>query len=324
MAQLRGSADLAALIPTVSDALSIPEAYVEKDFWATEALRALTEYADGAGAPAIFKGGTSLSKAWKLTERFSEDIDIVLDFPDDMSKGQRERLLKGVADAVDAHLGLGAGAYRSANQTRAVARNVFVTYPILHPAASLEVKPEVLLEIGSRGAPTPNESVSILSFAAEYLVGQGLTPADFDELTPVQSHVLVTERTLIEKVALLANRDARYRAGESTAFEGLGRHLYDVHALLNDSDTKENIALLGDDGIRAVATDVHDRSIAANWSSVARPDEGWIAAADCFTSGSASSDALAAAYARAAPMIYGDAPTFAACVEVVGSYTDVI
>lgn len=152
MAQLRGSADLAALIPTVSDALSIPEAYVEKDFWATEALRALTEYADGAGAPAIFKGGTSLSKAWKLTERFSEDIDIVLDFPDDMSKGQRERLLKGVADAVDAHLGLGAGAYRSANQTRAVARNVFVTYPILHPAASLEVKPEVLLEIGSRGA----------------------------------------------------------------------------------------------------------------------------------------------------------------------------
>lgn len=324
MGRLRGSSDLVALVPIVADALRIPEAYVEKDFWATEALRALTQYADGAGAPAIFKGGTSLSKAWKLTERFSEDIDIILDFPDDMSGGQRERLLKGVAEAVDAHLDLGDDAYRSAHQTRAVSRNVFVRYPILHPAESAEVKPEVLLEIGSRGAPTPNESVAILSFVAEYLLGQGSTSADFDELTPVQSHVLVPERTLIEKVALLANRDARYQSGEATAFEGLGRHLYDVHALLNDPSTTGSIAVLGNDGIRTVAADVHDRSIAANWSSVARPEEGWITTSECFTPHSASSDALAAAYVKAAPMIYGDAPSFTACIEIVRTYADVI
>lgn len=50
---------------------------LEKDWWVTLSLKALftTEYA----AFCTFKGGTSLSKGWKLVQRFSEDIDIALD-----------------------------------------------------------------------------------------------------------------------------------------------------------------------------------------------------------------------------------------------------
>lgn len=50
---------------------------VEKDWWVTLTLKALftSKYKDYM----IFKGGTSLSKCWKLIERFSEDIDIGLD-----------------------------------------------------------------------------------------------------------------------------------------------------------------------------------------------------------------------------------------------------
>jgi predicted nucleotidyltransferase component of viral defense system len=50
---------------------------IEKDWWVTLTLKALFEspYAKFF----IFKGGTSLSKGWKLIERFSEDIDIALD-----------------------------------------------------------------------------------------------------------------------------------------------------------------------------------------------------------------------------------------------------
>lgn len=58
--------------------LNLASVTVEKDFWVCwtlEKLFALPEW----GAHLTFKGGTSLSKGWKLIERFSEDIDIVID-----------------------------------------------------------------------------------------------------------------------------------------------------------------------------------------------------------------------------------------------------
>jgi hypothetical protein len=56
---------------------ALPVSSIEKDWWVIHALLASfsTEYADKI----IFKGGTSLSKGWHLIERFSEDVDLVLD-----------------------------------------------------------------------------------------------------------------------------------------------------------------------------------------------------------------------------------------------------
>ena len=51
---------------------------VEKDFWVCWTLEQLFAL-PGVGECLTFKGGTSLSKAWGLIERFSEDIDLVLD-----------------------------------------------------------------------------------------------------------------------------------------------------------------------------------------------------------------------------------------------------
>ena len=50
---------------------------IEKDWWVTQVLRALFSlpYAEYLS----FKGGTSLSKCWKIIERFSEDVDIAID-----------------------------------------------------------------------------------------------------------------------------------------------------------------------------------------------------------------------------------------------------
>ncbi|HEY9260367.1 nucleotidyl transferase AbiEii/AbiGii toxin family protein [Chitinophaga sp.] len=54
-----------------------PTNVIEKDWWVTVALKAVfaTPWADNL----VFKGGTSLSKAWNLIERFSEDIDLAID-----------------------------------------------------------------------------------------------------------------------------------------------------------------------------------------------------------------------------------------------------
>lgn len=58
--------------------LSLSPASVEKDFWVCWTLRELFTL-PGIGEHLTFKGGTSLSKGWRLIQRFSEDIDVVID-----------------------------------------------------------------------------------------------------------------------------------------------------------------------------------------------------------------------------------------------------
>lgn len=59
--------------------LDINPIFVEKDYWITRSLRLMAD-ADPEGR-AIFKGGTSLSKAHYIGSRFSEDIDVALNSP---------------------------------------------------------------------------------------------------------------------------------------------------------------------------------------------------------------------------------------------------
>ena len=61
----------------VSNEKGYPANVVEKDWWVTLALKAVfdTPWA----SQLVFKGGTSLSKSWNLIERFSEDVDLVMD-----------------------------------------------------------------------------------------------------------------------------------------------------------------------------------------------------------------------------------------------------
>lgn len=106
--------DLSALVGLTADALGIGAVFFEKDFWVTEVLRAATapiglEARDGSrhSVSTIFKGGTSLSRVHGLIERFSEDVDLLVGFPPvDASTGAKERVLKGIRDAVTVHLAL--------------------------------------------------------------------------------------------------------------------------------------------------------------------------------------------------------------------------
>lgn len=58
-------------------AVALPAAVIEKDFWVCWILHLLNDIPALKGN-ITFKGGTSLSKAWGLIERFSEDIDIAI------------------------------------------------------------------------------------------------------------------------------------------------------------------------------------------------------------------------------------------------------
>ena len=70
---------------------------VEKDWWVVQALSIIFDME--VGKHLVFKGGTSLSKAWNLIKRFSEDIDLAIDrefleFPGELSKNKRDQLRK--------------------------------------------------------------------------------------------------------------------------------------------------------------------------------------------------------------------------------------
>lgn len=71
--------DLRVILRNTAQRMSINEAVVEKDYWVTFMLDYLFHHCEYKDRFA-FKGGTSLSKCYNLIERFSEDIDLILDW----------------------------------------------------------------------------------------------------------------------------------------------------------------------------------------------------------------------------------------------------
>jgi hypothetical protein len=92
------------LIEQVADAARVRASFVEKDFWAIEVLRAaqttraipLKDDAGVGEVTMLFKGGTSLSRAFGLVQRFSEDVDFLAVFPANTSPAARHKALKQV------------------------------------------------------------------------------------------------------------------------------------------------------------------------------------------------------------------------------------
>lgn len=89
---------------------------VEKDFWVCWTLDALFNGLPPGGPRLLFKGGTSLSKGYGLTERFSEDIDITvfrtdikaeisIDALEKLSQNQRKRQLDAIRAACQGFIG---------------------------------------------------------------------------------------------------------------------------------------------------------------------------------------------------------------------------
>lgn len=112
-------ADLAAITSEASARLQLPLADIEKDFWVVELLRSIARpVEDGL---LIFKGGTSLSKAYEIIERFSEDVDVLVAPREGLSGGARDRLLKAVATRAAEDMGLEG---RLVSSTTGVKRNV--------------------------------------------------------------------------------------------------------------------------------------------------------------------------------------------------------
>ena len=85
------------ILEQVNNRLGLPIQAVEKDWWVTMVLKAV--FSSRFAEHFVFKGGTSLSKAYHLIDRFSEDIDLAIDrkflgFDGDLSGTQIKKLRK--------------------------------------------------------------------------------------------------------------------------------------------------------------------------------------------------------------------------------------
>jgi Nucleotidyl transferase AbiEii toxin, Type IV TA system len=81
----------------------LPAFAVEKDWWVVQTLANIYELK--VAQHLVFKGGTSLSKAWGLTDRFSEDVDLAIDreflgFSGELSKSQRTNMRKAAGSYI--------------------------------------------------------------------------------------------------------------------------------------------------------------------------------------------------------------------------------
>lgn len=201
-----------------------------KDYWVTEALRVLAANYHGFFA---FKGGTSLTKAVRCVDRFSEDVDILITGkPDDMSY---DSLMKAMAtDVVGATELVESGVFSKRN----VKRDVRFRYPTRHGSL---YDPEVILEMGRRGTTTPGVIAYSIRPMLSDVAPESLDLSLYADLVEFSVDVVHPARTLWEKVALLHTEASNETWRDRNASRYV-RHYGDVGALLGLADVREMLA----------------------------------------------------------------------------------
>ena len=235
------SNDRRALFTNTANKSGLTVAIVEKDFWACWVLDYLFNDSNWKDQLA-FKGGTSLSKAYHLIERFSEDIDLVLDWrilgysasepwetrsntkQDQFNKEANGNAVTFLQDILTptlreyVHTELGSEIQVVPDDIDG--QTILFSYPQeFNESAILQ---EIRLEIGPLAAWTPTESKEITPYATEYY-------AHLFEKSKTNVLTVLPERTFWEKITIL-HREAN-RPQNSSMPQRYSRHYYDLHCM---------------------------------------------------------------------------------------------
>ncbi|MDR2147655.1 MAG: nucleotidyl transferase AbiEii/AbiGii toxin family protein [Tannerella sp.] len=225
------------LINFTSEHFQISQTFIEKDYWITRALQRMSQNPNAEKV--VFKGGTSLSKAYRLTNRFSEDIDIAVIDANSFSENQLKMLIKRLAKDMATDLEEKVVQGETSKGSRFY--KAIYLYPNLVGLTSPTVKAgQLLIEINTYGNPYPYVKQEIISFIADYLtVINRQDLIEEYELKPFSVNVLDKRRTIAEKLVSLI----RFSFEEDTqkAVAAKIRHFYDLYYLTNDEECAEYI-----------------------------------------------------------------------------------
>lgn len=208
--------------------------FIEKDYWVTFALKNLADsrYANDV----VFKGGTSLSKAYNCIERFSEDIDLAILKEEGMSANQLNKKMKAIED--DVAKGLTYFQHEK-EEKRGRNRRTFYQYDKTVSDSDFgQVKDHIQLEINTFTNPVPHNDILISSYVAQFLKSGNFTDVlTKHNLEPFAIKVLLRERTFFEK--LLSLTRLSYEGAEK--LKEKIRHFYDLHKLINQDDLRNEL-----------------------------------------------------------------------------------
>ena len=225
-------------------------AAIEKDFWVCWALNRI--FSDETlSQQVLFKGGTSLSKCYGLIARFSEDIDLILDwtlltdedpyaersntqqdkFNKEMSAKAEEYIAKTMLPKLQA-LFEGYALELKEGQPK----SILLTYPKAFDVNY--IKPEIELELGPMSAMTPNDIYTIRPYCAD------LELEKLGDLS-VKVKAIRAIKTFWDKVTIL--HCEAHRPEDKTQPPRYSRHFYDLYQMLGSDvaeEAKQNKALL--------------------------------------------------------------------------------
>lgn len=254
------SDDRRDLFLATANRLGTPLQNVEKDFWVCWALDLLFNGHKANEPRLLFKGGTSLSKAYGLISRFSEDIDITVfreDIGQVVEKEELEKLsgkqlrirLDAIKQACQVYIqnSLRNRLNQQIEQLFHKA-NISVTDPpvILDPADQQQqtllvhypsviddihyyVKPTIKIEAGAKSALDPHRQVIIKPYVSD----------DMTDTDLLVKHVVTidAERTFWDKVIILHGFRRWYDNRGELRQEGhrVSRHYYDIYKLLQSN-----------------------------------------------------------------------------------------
>ncbi len=221
--------------------ISDPRA-IEKDMWVSSLLQIVfgLTYADKF----VFKGGSSLSKIWKLIHRFSEDIDLAIDrslfgLEGDLTKKQLKKLRKEsslfVKDKLATDITESLNLYNldqycdvipepdgEGDGTYPEPRKIHIVYKSVFDKGDGYLRPEVLLEVGARSLFEPTSQATVKSMISEN-----------SEIKTSIADTMITcavpQKTFLEKAFLLHEL---FTTEMGMKANRKSRHLYDLEHLM--------------------------------------------------------------------------------------------
>ena len=327
--------DRRELFLATANRLGTPLQNVEKDFWVTWVLDLLFNGRSLDEPRLLFKGGTSLSKAYGLISRFSEDIDITV-FREDIGanigvsdleglSGKQQRLrLEEIKQACQGYI-QGQLVQRLNEQIHAAfeaaglasiesavvsddddpdRQTLLVRYPSVAVGPDDYVKPTVKIEAGAKSALDPHRSTTIRPYVADDMPTSDL----------VVSSVLTidAERTFWDKVVILHGLRRWHDTRGALRQQGqrVSRHYYDIYKLIQSPQGK---SALSD---RALALDCA-RHAQLFFNSTDLDLKSARHGSFAITPSTVMIEALRRDYQAMAGMIFGAVPSFADVLDTV-------
>ncbi|MDR0831444.1 MAG: nucleotidyl transferase AbiEii/AbiGii toxin family protein [Bacillales bacterium] len=207
-----------SIVREIRDEKHIDEAIIEKDYYVTLFLKHLSR----VEPLLIFKGGTCLSKCYKLIKRFSEDIDINLESVRSLTQSRRKMLRDHIVETT-AELGLkhiNPEAIKSGRDYN----NYHIEYPTMFSRTIL--KQYLQVEAVFRIETFPTQKMNAVSLIYDYLKANGHDNIIKQyELEPFEVRVQTLERTFVDKVFALGTYYINDRVPTHS------RHLYDLYKM---------------------------------------------------------------------------------------------